>query len=135
MPFTLTLGPFLTKPVIQAGTDTNVSVDPLNPNAVQPISTSGGSQPTTSPVAGVVVDLYKPNDDPNNIAPGAGTYTGTTNSNGTVSFILPDINATVSSIPNFSDKLRYRAIYPAGSWDPSSPSYSRVVYGRVDNTV
>lgn len=87
----VTLGPFLTKPAISAGTEVRKYIDPLNPNAYVVLSTGGGGQPTTAPVENVRIDLYAATDNPDNITPGKGLYTGLTDANGMVTFTLPDI--------------------------------------------
>jgi hypothetical protein len=91
MPSQIQIGPFLTRPSIKAGTNKTVYIDPLEPTAAVTISSECGGQPSCSPVSGVTVDLYLPTVDPANLPVGEGMYTGTTDSQGMVTFILPSI--------------------------------------------
>jgi hypothetical protein len=75
--------------------------------------------PYNPTVAGITVDLYA--GDAVVPAVGAGTYTGTTRSAGTVTF---NFNQSIDSSGYLA-----RATYPAGAWDPTQPLYQ---YTRID---
>ena len=62
----------------------------------------------------------------------AGTYTVTMVSSNAGGSGTATLTITVLPSHNFTNSLKYRAIYPAGTWDTTLGSYVKTVYGNID---
>lgn len=124
----ITLGPFVSLPKVEAGTDKKVYIDPFNTSAYVIMSTSGGGQPTTAPVSGVIVDLCPASSGAvwNAIPIGGGLYTAASGKSGKVNFFLPDMYDSTH------DAYVYRVSYPAGAWDSTKPTFTYIYTAKLD---